>query len=81
MNIKTVKNVQKQVTRPTSVTIMLLLFQGVQLLFPDSISKDLEGFIYNLISVVGATGIIDKIWRSRKNIKEWFLNLFTKKEE
>jgi len=38
----TVRKIQKEITRPTSVAIMLVLFQGFQLAFPKVISQDWE---------------------------------------
>lgn len=74
----TVRIIQKQVTRPTSVAIMLVLFQGFQLLFPDKLTPEWEDWTYNAITVVGATGLIDKIWRNRHIIINKVKNVFKK---
>lgn len=75
------REIQKQVTRPTSVALMLVLFQGFQLAFPDTMNKQWQDFTYNAITVLGATGIIDKLYRNRKIYINFIKNLFTKKEK
>ncbi len=74
----TARTIQKQVTRPTSVALMLVLFQGFQLAFPNTMSPEWEGWTYNAITVVGATGLIDKIWRNRQIIINRIKNVFKK---
>lgn len=74
----TARIIQKQVTRPTSVAIMLVLFQGFQLAFPNTMSPEWEGWTYNAITVVGATGLIDKLWRNRQTIINKVKNVFKK---
>lgn len=74
----TARIIQKQVTRPTSVAIMLVLFQGFQLLFPDKLTPEWEDWTYNAITVVGATGLIDKLWRNRQTIINKVKNVFKK---
>lgn len=75
----TVRDIQKNATRPTSVVIMLLILQGFQLTFPNKIPENWENFALNVITIVGGTGIIDKAWRNRKEIKQWIINIFKKK--
>lgn len=77
----TVREVQSQVTRPTSVVIMTLLFEGFQLLFPNAMSTNSVVGTYKILLALGATGIIDKGWRNRKMILEFFKGLITKKEK
>jgi hypothetical protein len=72
------REIQKQVTRPTSVAIMLVLFQGFQLLYPDKLTPEWEDWTYNAITVVGATGLIDKIWRNRHWLFNKVKNVFKK---
>lgn len=74
----TARIIQKQVTRPTSVAIMLVLFQGFQLLLPDKLTPEWEDWTYNAITVVGATGLIDKLWRNRQTIINKVKNVFKK---
>jgi len=74
----TARIIQKQVTRPTSVAIMLVLFQGFQLLFPDKLTPEWEDWTYNAITVVGVTGLIDKLWRNRHIIINKVKNVFKK---
>lgn len=74
----TARIIQKQVTRPTSVAIMLVLFQGFQLLFPDKLTPEWEDWTYNAITVVGATGLIDKMWQNRHIIINKVKNVFKK---
>jgi len=57
--------------------ILLLLFQGYKLIFPDSLSCEWEEWIYNAIGVVSATGILDKLWRNRKKLTEGIKKIFT----
>ena len=77
-SMATVREIQKQVTRPTSVAVMLVLFQGFQLAFPKSMSPEWEGWTYNVITVLGATGLLDKLWRNRQTIINKFKNIFKK---
>ena len=72
------REIQKQVTRPTSVAIMLVLFQGFQLTFPKVLTPAWEDFTYNAITVVGATGLLDKAWRNRHIIINKVKNVFKK---
>jgi len=59
-----VRKIQRNVTRPTSVAIMLVLFQGFQLMFPDKMSPQWQDWTLNTITVIGGTGLIDKIFRN-----------------
>lgn len=77
----TLREIQKQVTRPTSAVIMMLLWEAFLSLFPNAISPPTEEGIGKLILAVGLTGIIDKAVRERKNITEFFKSIFTKKEK
>jgi hypothetical protein len=63
--------------KTASAGVLVLLFQLFQLIWPDALQEQWEDWIYNAIGVIGATGIIDKIWRSRHKIKE----VFTRKKE
>lgn len=76
-----VRTIQKNITRPTSVAIMLVLFQLFKLSFPNSMSNEWEDATYNVITVIGGTGLLDKLWVNRKEIKEFFKQIFTKKEK
>lgn len=75
-----VNNIIRQATRPTSVVIMLLILQAVTLAAPQAIPERWEDFAVNAITVVGGTGILDKAWRNRKEIKEWVRKIFKKKD-
>ena len=75
-----VKNITRQATRPTSVVIMLLILRAVTLAAPQAIPERWEDFAVNAITVVGGTGILDKAWRNRKEIKEWVRKIFKKKD-
>lgn len=77
----TVREVQSQVTRPTSVVIMTLLFEGFQLLFPTAMSTNTVLGTYKVLLALGATGIIDKAIRNRKRYIAVFKSIFTKKEK
>lgn len=74
----TVRKIQKEITRPTSVAIMLVLFQGFQLAFPKVISPDWENWTYSAITVIGGTGLLDKAWRNRQIIINRIKNVFKK---
>lgn len=74
----TARTIQKQVTRPTSVALMLVLFQGFQLIFPSKLTPEWEDWTYNAITVVGATGLIDKIWQNRHWLFNKVKNVFKK---
>lgn len=74
-----IKNIQYQATRPTSVTILLFAFQAFKALFPDKVGPDGEELIYNGITILGATGLIEKVWNNRKEIKDWIKRVFTNK--
>ncbi len=76
-----VREIQKQVTRPTSAVIMMLLWEAFLSLFPNAINTSAQEGIGKIILAIGLTGVIDKIVRNRKELKEWFKSIFTKKEK
>jgi hypothetical protein len=80
MSIERAKTITRQAARPTSVVIMLLILQAVTLAAPQAIPERWEDFAVNAITVVGGTGILDKAWRNRKEIKEWVRKIFKKKD-
>ena len=47
--------------------VLLTLFEGFQLAFPHALTPAWEDWVYRLIAVIGATGIID--YYLRKTIK------------
>lgn len=73
------KEIQYNVTRPTSVMVMLLLFQGFKLIFPNAMPEPWQDLTINAITVIGGTGIIEKTIKNWKDIKEWVKSLFKKK--
>jgi len=73
------RTIQKQVTRPTSVAIMLVLFQGFKLVFPNRMPDEWQEFTYNAITVIGGTGLLDKLWTNRKEIIKFVSNIFKRK--
>ncbi len=75
------REIQKQVTRPTSAVIMMLLWEAFLSLFPNAINTSAQEGIGKIILAIGLTGVIDKIVRNRKELKEWFKSIFTKKEK
>ena len=81
METPTKKEIAYNMTRPTSVVVMLLLFQVFQLAFPKVMGDQWQRVTLDAITVVGGTGIIDKAWRNRKEIKEFFKSIFTKKKK
>ena len=74
-----VNNIIRQATRPTSVVIMLLILRAVTLAAPQAIPEKWEDFTINAITVIGGTGILDKAWRNRQDIKKWVKDRFKKK--
>jgi hypothetical protein len=72
------REIQKQVTRPTSVAIMLVLFQGFQLTFPKVLTPEWKDWTYSAITVIGGTGLLDKAWRNRHIIINKVKNVFKK---
>lgn len=76
MTQKKINTITRQATRPTSVVIMLLILQAITMAAPDAIPEKWEDFAINAITVIGGTGILDKIWRNRHKIKD----LFTRKK-
>jgi len=76
----TVRQVQKQVTRPTSVTIMLVVFKLVMVIFPSLLNEHSQQLIYDIIGIIGALGLVDKIISNWKRFKLWIKEkLLTKK--
>lgn len=75
------REIQKQVTRPTSAVIMMLLWEAFLSLFPNSMSPPTEDGIGKLILAIGLTGVIDKMFTNRKEIAQFFKSIFTKKEK
>ena len=71
-----VREIQKQVTRPTSAVIMMLLWEAFLSLFPNAINTSAQEGIGKIILAIGLTGVIDKIVRNRKELKEWFKSIF-----
>lgn len=80
MTVEKAKTIGRQATRPTSVVIMLLILQAVTLASPHAIPEKWEDFAVNAITVIGGTGILDKAWRNRHEIKEWVSNIFKRKK-
>lgn len=75
------REIQKQVTRPTSAVIMMLLWEAFISLFPNAIAPPTEDGIGKIILAVGLTGVIDKIFSNKKEITEFFKSIFTKKKD
>ena len=75
------REIQKQVTRPTSAVIMMLLWEAFISLFPNAIAPPTEEGIGKIILAVGLTGVIDKIFSNKKEITEFFKSIFTKKKD
>jgi hypothetical protein len=77
----TPREIQKQVTRPTSAVVMMLLWEAFLSLFPNTMNPQMEDGVGKLILAVGLTGVIDKVIRNKEEIKEFFKSIFTKKEK
>lgn len=75
------REIQKQVTRPTSVTVMVLLFQIFTKSFPDAMSQDWQDITLTGITVIGGYGLIEKAWKNRHEIKEFIVNIFKRKHD
>lgn len=80
MTVEKAKNIGRQATRPTSVVVMMLILQAITIIAPNAIPEKWEDFTINAITVIGGTGIIDKAWRNRKDIKKWVKDRFKKKD-
>ena len=76
----TAREIQKQVTRPTSVAIMLVLFQAFKLAFPNKMPDEWQEFTYNAITVIGGTGLLEKMWKNRKELTKFVNNIFKRKQ-
>jgi hypothetical protein len=81
MSDSPVRKAQYTVTRPTSVVVMTLLFEGIQLLFPNALSTNTTMGIYKVLLALGTTGIIDKTIRERKEIWAWIKMIFHRKKD
>lgn len=79
--MSTARKVQYNVTRPTSVVVITLLFEGFQLLFPDAMSTNAIMGTYKVLLALGTTGLIDKTYRKRKEIGAFIKRIFTKKQK
>jgi len=55
-----------------------LLFRAFNTAYPDAIPQQWEEYGYYAIDTIVATGIIDKLWRNRKDIIKWVKARFTK---
>ncbi len=75
------REIQKQITRPTSAVVMMLLWEAFISLFPNAIASPTEDGIGKIILAVGLTGVIDKIFSNKKEITEFFKSIFTKKKD
>lgn len=73
------REIQKNVTRPTSVAVMLVIFQLFQKIWPDVMPVDWQEWTYNVIGIIGATGVLDKAWRYRKDIIDFIKRIFKRK--
>jgi hypothetical protein len=67
--------------KTASSGVLLLLFQLFKLIWPDLLIEEWEEWVYNAIAIVGGTGVIDKIWRSRKELIKFIKRLFKKEKE
>lgn len=75
------REIQKNVTRPTSVVGMALLFELIQLIWPGIVTSEIQQWIYKALTFLAGTGLLDKAWRNRKKIIEWVKRLFKRKNE
>ena len=73
-----IRKIQYNTTRPTSVAIMLLLFQLVKLFV--HVSPEVEDFIYNAITVIGSIGIVEKIYYNRKVLFNRVMNILKREK-
>jgi hypothetical protein len=78
--ISPARKVQRNITRPTSVVVLEVLFELFKLIFPNSISIDESNTIYKILLALAGTGLIDKAIMNWKVIKEFFKSIFTKKK-
>lgn len=73
-----IRKIQYNTTRPTSVAIMLLLFQLVKLFV--HVSPEVEDFIYNAITVIGSIGIVEKFYYNRKILFNRVMNILKREK-
>ena len=60
---------------------LALLFRAFNTAYPNAIPPQWEEYGYYAIDTLVATGIIDKLWRTRKDIIKWVKARFTKNKE
>jgi hypothetical protein len=56
-------------------------FEIVNELFPDLMSDKKEMMVQKLLFYLIYYGVLDKVWRDRKEIKDFIFNLFSKKKQ
>lgn len=64
-----------------SGAILYLLFQLFKSVFPDTLDKSTEEAVKYSIDLLILTGGIDWIWRNRKKVVNWILNIFNQKRK
>lgn len=64
--------------KTTAVSVLMVLFQMITIAHPDLIGTKTENIIELAISSGMVSTIAHKVWRNKKQIKEFFLNLFRK---
>lgn len=65
--------------KTTTGGVLVLLFQLFKLIFPDSLSVEQEELVLNVINILLATGLLDKVWRNRKKIIDFVTKLFKRR--
>jgi len=61
--------------------VLLMVFQLIKMIWGTEIPPEWQEWILNAISVIAATGVFDKLWRSRKEIIQWIKRMFNGKKE
>jgi len=74
------RDIQRNITRPTSVVVLEVLFEIFKLIFPNAIGVDESNVIYKILLGLASTGLIDKTIMNWKTIMEFFKSIFTKKK-
>ena len=60
--------------------VLLLVFQLAKLIWGKDIDPAWQEWIYNAIGVISATGVFDKLWRSRRELIDWLKRIFKRDE-
>ena len=63
-----------------SAGILVTLFELFRLIWPDAMGPQWTEWTYKAIAIIGGTGILDKIWRMRRIIINFVIDIFKQKQ-